>query len=124
MRIVPHFRVGPTQSWQGNFPEGERNRYTFAALVNRVSYEQNEKVRAILADFPEPTEFIGIIMPDQSIVDIEGHHRATALAIAAKKGKEVNFNQLSTIALTLFKAGEEILLDSMLEKGSTKERPK
>lgn len=124
LKAVPNFRVGPTQSWQKNFPEGERNKHTFATLVERVSYDTNGKVQRILENFPTPTEFIGIVMPDKSIVDIEGHHRATALAIAAKDEKEMTFNPLPTIALTPFEVDEETLLDTMLARGSTKEGPK
>lgn len=121
---VPKFRVGPTQSWQKNFPENERNTHTFATLVEKVSYEQNEKVRGILENFPDPTEFIGIVMPDKSIVDIEGHHRATVLAIAAKQERKISFRQLPTIAITPFEKGEEELLNTMLVRGSTKEHQK
>lgn len=124
LKTVPHFRVGPTQSWQENFPENERNKHTFATLVERVSYDTNGKVQGILKNFPDPTEFIGIVMPDKSIVDIEGHHRAAALAIAAKQGKEMSFQNLPTIALTPFEKGKETLLDAMLARGSSKERPK
>lgn len=63
-------------------------------------------------------------MPDKSIVNIEGHHRATALAIAAKQGKNITFTKLPTIALTVFEKGEESLLETILERGSTKERSK
>ena len=124
LEMVPRFRVGPTQSWQKNFPIGEQNKHTFATLVDGVSYEQNDKVLGILENFPNPTEFIGIVMPDNSIVDIEGHHRATALAVAAKQGKEITFKQLPTIALTLFEKDEESLLDTMLARGSAKKRQK
>lgn len=124
LATVPKFRVGPTQSWQNNFPEDERNKHTFATLVDRVNYEQNGKVREILKNFPDPTEFIGIVMPNKTIVDIEGHHRATALAIAAKQRKEINFRQSPAIAITPFEEGEEELLNTMLAKGSIKENPK
>ena len=124
LETVPKFRVGPTQSWQKNFPEHERNKHTFATLVQRVSYDTNGKVHGILENFPDSTEFIGIVMPDKSIVDIEGHHRATALAIAAQQGKEITFREFPTIALTPFQDGEETLLDAMLARGSTKESSK
>lgn len=117
---VPQFRVGPTQSWQENFPAEERNQHTFATLIENVSYEQNDKVRGIIANFPKSTEFIGIYMPDKSIVNIEGHHRSTALAIMAKQGLSIKFKKLPTIALTVFKPGEEKLLDDILERGSIK----
>jgi hypothetical protein len=124
LQTVPQFRVGPTQSWQNNFPETERNKHTFATLVERINYENNGKVRSILKNFPQPTEFIGIYLPDKSIVDIEGHHRATALAVAAKQKKKLVFTHLPTIVLTAFKEGEEQLLEIMLEKGSARKRLK
>ena len=124
IQTVPRFRVGPTQSWQNNFPETERNKHTFATLVERVPYERNGNIRSILENFPEPTEFIGVYLPDKSIVIIEGHHRATALAVAAKQRKDISFTQLPTVALTIFKENEEQLLEAMLKRGSTKEPPK
>ncbi|MFC1721478.1 hypothetical protein ACFL0Z_01025 [Patescibacteria group bacterium] len=124
LQTVPGWRVGPTMSWQKSFPEGERNQHTFADLVNTVSYNQNDKVQGMLKDFPEPTEFIGLLMPDKSVVIIEGHHRATTLAWAAKQGKKISLAELPTIALTEFNPDEEKLLDKMLARGSTKESSK
>jgi len=118
LEMVPTFRVGPTQAWQRNFPEEESNQHTFAYLVERVSYEQNKKVRALLENFPSPSEFIGILMPDKSITAIEGHHRATALALAVQQGRDMIFQQLPTIVLTEFRSGEEELLGKMLQRGS------
>lgn len=119
---VPHFRIGPTQGWQQHFPESEYNQRTFADLVERVPYDENEKVQGILKDFPQPTEFIGIVMPDKKIITlIEGHHRATALAFADKKQRELVFEHLPTIALTFFEEGEEKMLDTMLARGSGKQ---
>lgn len=120
LETVPQFRIGPTQSWQKNFPPDERNKHTFASLIDRSAYEENSKVKSMLNDFPEPTEFIGIYLPNGKIVCIEGHHRATALAIASKKGLDLKLKNLPTIVLTVFKEGEESLLESMLKKGSIK----
>jgi hypothetical protein len=124
LEMVPKFRVGPTQSWQKNFPEIEYNKHTFTTLIERVSYDTNRKVQGILKNFPDPTEFIGIVMPDKKIVDIEGHHRATALAIVANQHRKIAFEHLPTIALTPFEESEEALLDTMLARGSAKERSK
>jgi hypothetical protein len=41
-----------------------------------------------LENFPNPTEFVGIVISDKSIVDIEGHHRVTALAITTKQKRD------------------------------------
>lgn len=118
MKTVPLFRVGPTKSWQKNFPDAERNRHTFAELVDRVSYENHGKVRSIFEHFPQPTEFIGILLPDHTIVLIEGHHRAVALAMAAKRGRKMSFTRVPTIALTFFGKNEKNILDDMLNRGS------
>jgi hypothetical protein len=118
LHTVPNFRIGPTKSWQAHFGEAEYNTHTLATLVERVQYDTNGKVQGILAQFPDPTEFIGIHMPDNSIVLIEGHHRATALSIAAIEQKKIIFKSLPTIALTSFTSGEEVLLDNMLARGS------
>ncbi len=121
LEAIPQFRVGPTRSWQNHFPAHERLRHAFSTLIERVSFKDNEKVEGLLENFPDPTEFIGVLMPDGSIVLIEGHHRATALAIAAKEGKIIPFQEPPTIALTRFKAGEEKLLTAMLARGSAKQ---
>lgn len=124
LETVPYFLIGPTQSWQNNFPEDEHNKHTFATLIKRVNYDTNSKVQKIMKNFPDSTEFIGVIMPDKSIIVIEGHHRATALAIIAQQKKEMFFQNLPTIVLTSFEEGEKTLRDTMLTKGSMKERLK
>lgn len=121
LKTVPRFRVGPSQSWQRNFLPTEQNQHTFATLIQRSPYEKNPKVQAILKSFPSPTEFIGICLPDQTIVMIEGHHRATALALAAQHNLSIPFDPLPTLALTFFKEEEKKLLDLLLHKGSLKE---
>lgn len=49
---------------------------------------------------------------------VRGHHRATALAIAAKEGRDISFSQLPSIALTQFNKSEVTLLDNILARGS------
>lgn len=123
LKSVPEFRVGPSGSWQKHFPESERNKHTFADLVNKESFAQNEKVYAILNNFPKTTEFIGLLLPDNSIVIIDGHHRAAALALAAKEKKNIVFDQSPVIFLAKLGREEVGLLDVMLKRGSTKEPP-
>ncbi|MFA5134584.1 MAG: hypothetical protein WC505_02235 [Patescibacteria group bacterium] len=120
VKTVPQFRIGPSRSWQKFFPETERNRHTFATLVERAPLARNGKVQALKEHFPEPTEFIGVYVPDKRIVLIEGHHRAAALGLLAQQGKRVLFVQLPTIAVTVFNPGEAEILDQMLERGSEK----
>jgi len=123
VQTVPHFQIVPSPAWQINFSKDERNKHTFAELFEKVTF-QYDKVRGILNNFPEPTEFIGICLPNKKIVLVEGHHRASALTLAKKEGRKINFNKLPTIALTFFKEGEEKIIDSLLARGTTKEPSK
>ena len=124
LKAVPKFRVGPSGSWQKHFPGNKSNKYTFADLVKKESFVQNEKVYSILNNFPKTTEFIGLLLPDNSIVIIDGHHRAAALALAAKQKKNIVFDQPLVIFLAKLGREEIKLLDVMLKRGSTKEPPK
>lgn len=126
---VPHFLIGPTPGWQNHFPEGERNTHTFAEMVahpDYIAHASHTKVRAILDDFPDLTELIGVVVPNREltkgsgIVAIEGHHRAAAIALAAKEGRELKHATPPTIVLTHLNAGEEQVLDVMLARGSHK----
>lgn len=117
---VPNFKIGPTQAWQKNFPQSEQNQHTFQELIQNVNVDTNTKVQAILNNFPDQTEFIGIYLPDKSIHLIEGHHRASAITIAAQKTQHIEFHQKPTIALTPFTFKELPILDEMLQKGSSK----
>lgn len=119
IKIVPNFYVGPTKAWQGNFMEKKIGKNTFSDLVGRVVFHY-KKVGGILKNFPEKSEFIGVCLPGNKVVLIEGHHRASAIAVSAKNGTEISFKQLPTISLTFFQAGEENLLDDLLLRGSAK----
>jgi len=124
LKSVPQFKVGPTPSWQAHFPESERNQHTFEDLVNGDSFhgddKKNDKTRSMLVTFPKSTEFIGVVLADKTVVLMEGHHRAAAIALAAQKGEKVKMSGLPTIAIAFFDAGEETLIDAMLRRGSAK----
>ncbi len=121
LQTIPNFLIGPTQGWQRHFPIEEQNKHTFKTLVQQVNFKQHSKVQAILQDFPCPTELIGIVLPDQKIVLIEGHHRTCALAILEQQGGALDFSQNPIIHLTQFQKGEPALLDTMLQRGSSKQ---
>lgn len=119
LRTIPGFRVAPAKSWQEHFPPAEKNQHCFRSLVERTSFfDTDDKVQSFMKDFPANSEFIGIVMPDKSIVLLEGHHRATAISSSLKNGTPIHIPDLPTIALSFFAEGEEALLDVALEKGS------
>lgn len=71
----------------------------------------------MIKNLPFVTEFIGLVREDnRKIVCIDGHHRATAIAIAKKQGKQINFEKNITIALVHLKKDEIFLLDELLKK--------
>ncbi|MBI4592522.1 hypothetical protein HY733_03695 [Candidatus Uhrbacteria bacterium] len=72
--------------------------------------------------FPSSTTFIGLrLEASDRIVFIEGHHRATAVALAALDGKTINFGGPVFIALATLKADEAQLLDEVLARGTSKD---
>lgn len=85
MREIPDMLVGPFTGWQSKLPAP--NRHTFADLVRMpeqaVPLHAHGKVASLMANFPPSTTFFGLQLEGtQRIVCIEGHHRATAVALA------------------------------------------
>lgn len=111
---IPKFLIGPTKTWQAHFSENEKNIHNFKTLVSRISYQNNEKIQAIKHNFPTKTEFIGVVLENNVIVLLEGHHRATAVALAQKEKKPINFVNNPTIALTPISKDEEKLFKNIL----------
>lgn len=75
----------------------------------------------MIDDFPAPTEFIGLIRQDSDkIVCLEGHHRAVAVALAKRQGKEIDFKEGAFIALAELPATEISILDQILKRGTSK----
>ncbi len=120
---VPDFKVGPTQTWQNHFSKDEANQHSFGELVDKVSYADNPKIKGLLANYPKATQFIGVVMPNGDVHVIEGHHRVTTIAYAARENIPLTFNGLPTIALAFFKDEDKQLLDKMLKRGTTKNPP-
>jgi len=123
MNEIPQMLVGPYTGWQSRFTE--KNTGTFEDLLNDPKqfefFNKHEGVLSIMNNLPFETEFIGIIRDDTNkIVCLEGHHRATAIALAKKQGKQIDFENKVTIALAHLGKEEVSLLDEMLERGSSK----
>lgn len=122
MAEIPAMLVGPYHGWQSRFPAA--NKHTFADLVRIPEQEAwargHEKIASMMADFPSGTELIGLRRTDTGqIICIEGHHRATAVALAAKDGKSIVSTPIR-IALADIRPDELGILDAMLARGSEK----
>ena len=111
---IPKFLIGPTKTWQSHFPKKEQNQHSFKTLVDQISYQDNEKVQEIKNNFPEKTEFIGVVNKNKKIVLLEGHHRATAIALANKENIPIKIKSNPTIVLAELKPGEEELFKNIL----------
>ncbi len=120
-KVVPAMLVGPYTGWQKRLPA--KNVLSFAEMLetpaNYESLSKNDKVLGMLKNWPASTQFIGVIRLDNNkIVCIEGHHRATAVALAMKNNQPLRLGEDITIVLCELALGEEKLLDEMLAKGS------
>lgn len=127
MEEIPTMLVGPYTGWQSRHPAA--NNFTFSEMLDLPEqynfWGNNSTIIRLISDFPAPTEFIGLVREDnQKIVCIEGHHRATAVAVAKKQGAPINFKINPTIALATLPLAELNSLDIMRKRGSTKDMPK
>ncbi|MBI5793665.1 hypothetical protein HZA87_01065 [Candidatus Uhrbacteria bacterium] len=135
MSEIPNMLVGPFSGWQSKLPAP--NRHTFADLVRipeqAIPLYAHEKVTGIMKDFPPSTVFIGLRFEGtplrlsgfegqaDRIVCIEGHHRATAVALSQLEGIEIDFGGPVTIAVATLATDEISLLDRVLTRGSSKD---
>lgn len=116
--------VGPFSSWQSGVLN--KNKTTFEELLKiPEQYERFSKhsyVLSILNGLPFSTELIGLVRKDiNKIVCIEGHHRATAIALAKKQRRRLDFtNTPITIALAELNVEECQLLDKISQRGTSK----
>lgn len=119
---IPEMLVGPYQNWQKKLPE--KNKNSFKELINiPENYEfftKHPAVVAMMENFPSSAGFIGLIREDNRMVCLEGHHRATAIALAKKDGKTINFKGKVKIFVAELSEKEYHLLDIALERGSAK----
>lgn len=124
MRDIPAMLVGPFTGWQSRLPKP--NVYSFAQLVEipeqAAFFRAHEKVAGVMKHFPSSTMFIGLRREDSgSIVCLEGHHRATAVALSLQDGAEIDFGGRVQIALAVLRSDEASLLDQVLARGSSKD---
>lgn len=120
---IPAMLVGPYSGWQARLPE--KNKLSFEDLINIPEqyefFKNHDKVRSMMGNFPENSQFIGFLFQDSGkIVCLEGHHRAVAVALAKKQNQSIDFKGKITIALTELPAEEVSLLDQVLARGTSK----
>ncbi|HCC83691.1 TPA: hypothetical protein DEP96_02490 [Candidatus Uhrbacteria bacterium] len=101
MTEIPAMHLGPFKGWQSRVTGIDAA--SFADLINLPTeldyWSANSKILSLMNNFPSPTQFIAVIREDTgALVCLEGHHRATAVALAAKLGRPINFGEV-TIAI-------------------------
>ncbi len=121
---IPAMLIGPYSGWQSRFPTP--NAHTFADMIaipaQATEWSNQADIVELGNNFPSPTTMIGLRQPDGRIVLIEGHHRATAVALAAAQHRPTIFGTV-TLHLADLRSDETTLLDRVLARGSTKEPP-
>lgn len=120
-KVVSEMLVGPYTGWQNRLPV--KNILSFAEMLeipaNYEAFSKNDKVFGMIKNWPASTQFIGIVRADnKKIVCLEGHHRATAIALVSRNNESLKIDGEVTIALAELLSGEEKLLDEVLAKGS------
>lgn len=125
LKEIPAMLVGPFTGWQSRHPK--TNLFSFKDLLEipeQYAYWKNHsKIKSLLADFPRESEFIGLIREDlDKIVCLEGHHRAVAVALAARDNIEMVLAQ-PRIALSKLSVSEVEIFDEILKRGSAKQAP-
>ncbi len=118
---IPKLLVGPYSGWQAYFSDEQKNTKTFEDLVARTEHADHlEQITASLVkNFPAETRGIGLRTSSGTIVLIEGHHRATAIAWAAKHHLPIDVRTVN-LALADLPDEELGLLDTTLERGSSR----
>ncbi|NQU77729.1 hypothetical protein HQ544_03470 [Candidatus Falkowbacteria bacterium] len=123
MKEIPDILIGPYGGWQSRVKN--KNQGSFNDLLNNPEqfnfFKKHDKINSMINNFPYPTELIGLIREDSSkIVCIEGHHRATSIAMAKKQKISINFKGDITIALAKLEKDRVNILDKALERGTSK----
>lgn len=121
---IPNMLIGPYSGWQSKLPKN--NTASFKDLLDipeqYKNFRNHKGIEAIINGLPFSTAFIGLVRDDRdTIVCIEGHHRATAITLAKKQEKQIDFSKIKvTIALAHLPKNESSLLDEVLKRGSSK----
>ncbi|MBI2099404.1 hypothetical protein HYT45_03275 [Candidatus Uhrbacteria bacterium] len=124
MEEVSQMLIGPYSGWQSRVIS--KNSTTFQELLEIPEqyehFSKHEGVISILNGLPFTTEFIGLLREDiNKVVCVEGHHRATAMALAGQQKRQIDFNNHKiTIALSRLPVKECYLFDELLKRGSSK----
>jgi len=124
MREIPDMLIGPYSQWQSRVIN--TNQTTFKELLEIPEqyreWSSHAGILSIMNGMPFATELIGLIRKDSNtIVCLEGHHRATAISLAQKQNKKIDFSQTAImIALAEISSDECILFDELLQRGTTK----
>ncbi|MBI5071532.1 hypothetical protein HZB93_01390 [Candidatus Falkowbacteria bacterium] len=122
MNDIPAMLVGPYSGWQKKLPEKNKNSFEELLNISRNYdfFKNHSGVAAMINDFPCPTEFIGLVREDNGkLVCLEGHHRATAIALAKKEGRKIDCKN-TRIAVTQLPKDECGILDKILQRGTSK----
>lgn len=125
LREIPEILLGPFSSWQDKVVD--KNKTSFKQLLQIPQQYQELKqhpgIQAIYDGLPFSTDFIGLIREDiNKVVCIEGHHRATAIALAQYENREIDFTKhCLTIALATVSADQVGLFDAMLVRGTSRD---
>ncbi|MFA5187842.1 MAG: hypothetical protein WC460_00590 [Patescibacteria group bacterium] len=93
--ILPFCHGGPFRSWVELYYHGQ-TAPSFSSLAQDQKVEKNSGVQTMLKNFPVQTIISGVIVNGEIRI-VEGMHRATALAVAAKNG--IKLNSLVKMAL-------------------------
>lgn len=121
---IPDMLIGPFGGWQSRVER--KNQTTFKELLEipeqYQEWSNHAKILSIMNGLPFVTDLIGLVRTDLGqVVCLEGHHRATAITLAQKQGRIIDFSQIPvTIALTELATEECRLLDQLLQRGTSK----
>jgi len=123
MNEIPIMLIGPYGGWQSRVKNKKQS--TFNDLLNIPEqfnfFKKHDKIISMINDFPYPTELIGLTRQNSGkMVCIEGHHRATAIAMAKKQKISIDFKGTITIALAELEKDCVNILDKALERGTSK----